>query len=223
MSIDLYYMVESPPCRAVLMVGRLLDIDFNLKSLDLSKSEQLAPEFVAINPCHTVPTIVDNGYVLWESRAIITYLVNRFRPSHPLYPDDPEMRAAIDKLLHFDLGTLYRSISNYISPIFFNKDVDDLKEHKLKETLDLFDSMVAKHRFVCSDSISLADVSIVAGFSLLESTDYRLSPWINVCKWIERVKEELKDFYDEINAKAVQNTRDYIKLLKAKREIKTEK
>ena len=114
MAIDLYYMVESPPYPTVLMVARLLDIDLNLKSIDVSKSEQMNAEFVAINPCHCVHCIVDEGYVLWESRAIVTYLVNRYRPSHALYPSDPRIRATIDRLLQFDLGSLYRSISDYV-------------------------------------------------------------------------------------------------------------
>lgn len=39
----------SPPCRAVLLLGRLLNIEFDLRITDISKGENLLPEFVKVN------------------------------------------------------------------------------------------------------------------------------------------------------------------------------
>ena len=74
--------------------------------------------------------------------------------------------------------------------------------------------MVESNRFVGGQHLSLADISIISGFTLLEATDYPTNRWTHICQWILRVKDELKDFYEEINAKAIQNTRDYIEILK---------
>ena len=49
-----------------MMVAKALGIELNLKVVDLQKGEQLKPEFVALNPQHTVPTLVDGDFVLWE-------------------------------------------------------------------------------------------------------------------------------------------------------------
>jgi len=48
MAIDLYYMLESPPCRTVLMVAKHLDIDLNLKNINLEKKEHLREEFIKV-------------------------------------------------------------------------------------------------------------------------------------------------------------------------------
>lgn len=76
--------------------------------------------------------------------------------------------------------------------------------------------MLKKKQFICGEDLTLADISMISGFSLLESTDYDINQWTNICQWIGRVKEELKDCYEDINGKAIENTRQYIKLLKTK-------
>lgn len=45
MSIDLYYLPPSPPCRSVMMLGKQLGINFNLKAVNVLKGEQLKPSF----------------------------------------------------------------------------------------------------------------------------------------------------------------------------------
>ena len=66
MVLDYYYIIRSAPCRGPMMVAKALGIELNLKVVDLQKGEQLKPEFVALNPQHTVPTLVDGDFVLWE-------------------------------------------------------------------------------------------------------------------------------------------------------------
>lgn len=64
--MDFYYTIMSAPCRGNLLTAKALGIDLNLKSLNLMVGEQLKPEFVAINPQHCVPTLVDGDLTLWE-------------------------------------------------------------------------------------------------------------------------------------------------------------
>lgn len=42
----LHYLPPSPPCRAVLLLGRMLNIEFDLKQVNLMEGEHLKPEFI---------------------------------------------------------------------------------------------------------------------------------------------------------------------------------
>lgn len=63
---DFYWMPLSAPCRAGLLTAKAVGVELNLKEINLMAGEQMKPEFVAINPQHCVPTLVDDDFVLWE-------------------------------------------------------------------------------------------------------------------------------------------------------------
>lgn len=84
---------------------------FQIREINLLKKEQLSEEFLKINPQHCLPTLVDDGFVMWESRPIAIYLVEKnFPDGHPLYPKDVKQRALINQRLQFDASTLYQRI-----------------------------------------------------------------------------------------------------------------
>lgn len=98
----LYYTAGSPPARAVLFLIRYLDIDVEVKTLNLLQREQHSEEYLKINPAHQVPTLVDGAFVLTESRAILAYLINSRKSGSDLYPSDPKARARVDQRLSYD-------------------------------------------------------------------------------------------------------------------------
>ncbi len=62
------------------------------------------PAYRAMNPNGRVPTIEDDGFVLWESNAILRYLA--MKHGSPLYPADPAARASADRWMDWQLSTL---------------------------------------------------------------------------------------------------------------------
>ncbi len=66
MAPTLYSFEPSPFCRSVLLAAKALDLELDVKTVNLMEKEQMKPEFLAINPQHTVPTLVDGSLVLAE-------------------------------------------------------------------------------------------------------------------------------------------------------------
>lgn len=105
----LYGFERSPPVRACLMTLKCLKIPFEFKNVDVTKREHLSPEFMKMNPLHTVPLLKDGELFLTDSHVICTYLVQKYGTDkdQTLYPDELTKRSLIDQRLYFDLGVLF--------------------------------------------------------------------------------------------------------------------
>lgn len=104
----LHGMKLSPCVRSVFTVAAALGLELEYKLVDLTKHENRLPEFMEINPVHSVPVLEDAGRYILDGHAIITYLVDQYGSSNQhLYPKDPFERAMVDQKLHFDSGILY--------------------------------------------------------------------------------------------------------------------
>jgi glutathione S-transferase len=198
MGIDFYYLPASAPCRSILMLGRELNIEFNLKTLNLQAGEHLKPEFVALNPQHTIPTIVDDGFVLWESRAILQYLASK--QDSELYPKELQARATVNRLLYFDLGTLYKGISDYFYSQIFAKQAPDEEKHKsFKQALTFLDVFIGDNDYVAGSRLTIADLAILASLTFpLYVFDYDYGEWKNISRWLSKLQTELS-YYSELN------------------------
>uniref|UniRef100_A0A0A9XGG7 Glutathione S-transferase 1, isoform D n=1 Tax=Lygus hesperus TaxID=30085 RepID=A0A0A9XGG7_LYGHE len=203
MTIDFYYTPGSSPCRNVLLAAKAVGVDLNLKLLDLMKGEHLAPDFVKINPQHCVPTLDDNGFVLLESRAIMTYLASKYGKDDSLYPKDPQKRAVVDQRLYFDMGTLYQRFGELYYPIIFGgAPYDEEKAKKLDEAFKFLDGYLGKSEWAAGGNLTVADLALVASVSTAESCDWDVSKYPNVAKWYAKCKTTIPGYAEANQAGA---------------------
>jgi glutathione S-transferase len=100
MPLDFYHGQGSPYSWRVWLALEHKAIPYELKVLSFTAGDTTKPEFVALNPRHQVPTLVDDGFALWESMAILEYLDERFTSGARLYPGSVQERARIRRLSH---------------------------------------------------------------------------------------------------------------------------
>jgi glutathione S-transferase len=67
-------------------------------SADLGRGDQRAPAYVALNPNRRMPTLEDDGFVLWEANAILFYLASK-RPECGHWPVDLRGQADVVRWL----------------------------------------------------------------------------------------------------------------------------
>lgn len=98
MTLTLYEGPLSPNARKVRLIAAELGLPLSRVKLSFAKGETQAPGYLAKNPNGTVPTLDDDGFVLWESGAILRRLAAK-RPERGLVPADPDTAAQVDQWL----------------------------------------------------------------------------------------------------------------------------
>lgn len=195
--MDIYYNIISPPSRALaLLMSNLGLLSVSWKSLDLLAGEQLAPEFVAINPQHCVPTLVDGDVVLWEANAIMVYLAEKYQIPEPGYPTDPVRRALMLQRMFFDVGTLHKAITECYSHqvVTGKQEKSETAVKKLEEVLKLLDGFLAKGKYVAGDTLTLADFSIAGTMSILTLVEHDLSSYEQITRWQNLCSEKMSGY-----------------------------
>ncbi|XP_017041174.1 uncharacterized protein LOC108088048 isoform X2 [Drosophila ficusphila] len=188
--MDFYYMPGSSGCRTVIMVAKALGLELNKKLVNTMEGEQLKPEFVKLNPQHTIPTLVDNGFSIWESRAIAIYLVEKYGKDDSLYPKDPQKQAVVNQRLYFDMGTLSDAFGKYYYPLFRTGKPgteEDLK--KIETAFGFLDTFLEGKDYVACDQLTVADIAILANVSTFEVVEFDFSKYTNVVRWYANAKK----------------------------------
>lgn len=203
--VDLYYFPGSAPCRSVLLLARYLGINLNLKLVDIMQGEQMKEEYLKLNPQHSVPTLCDNGLVLFESRAILRYLINQHAKTEELRPNSPREEAMVDQLLYFDATTLTpRAVQYYFPVIIGVEKPNEAKAEKVEEALELFNMFLEGNEFVANNKLSIADFALIATVSSIEGVQFNVTKYPNINKWYAALQHQLEGFgYEEINQNGV--------------------
>jgi hypothetical protein len=94
----LYHHPYSFNARRAVMTALHLKSPVELVYVDLQKGEQRQPKFLALNPNHKVPVLEDDGFILWESCAIMQYLADK-TPRQTVYPAETRARADVNRWL----------------------------------------------------------------------------------------------------------------------------
>jgi glutathione S-transferase len=103
MPITLYELEPSPHARKVRLLAAELGIPLNRVPVDPRIGETRTEAFLAMNPNGRVPTLVEDGFVLWESPAILKYLAAK-RPERGIGGADAKMQALIDQWMCWWVG-----------------------------------------------------------------------------------------------------------------------
>jgi len=154
-----------------------------------------------------VPTLVyTDGFTVWESRAICTYLIATHKPDSTLYPShDVKARCTVDKFIQYDLGTFGRAITDVVYEIFNKGHINQDKLPRLEEVLKCLNDYLTTHTgpYVTGDKLTIADISMYFNWSLMELASKStplLNPTVNypaICVWNSAVKSALEPYNND--------------------------
>ncbi|CAH1175607.1 unnamed protein product [Phaedon cochleariae] len=200
-TVILYHFYVSPVSRSALLLIRALGIKHTVEIINLLAKEQMNPEFIKMNPLHTVPVLNDGGFIIYDSHVIMKYLVNEYGKDDSLYPTNPKKAALVDQRLFFSATYLFaRFITFYTPTLFFGSPPDEENRAKLNEALQFLNKFLEGQKWVAGDNMTIADFSIIPMMASMEASgSFDLASFSNVWSWYQRTKSAMEGFgYEEV-------------------------
>jgi len=211
MVLTLYHYPPSYPSRTAVMVARAVGVDITVKTVDLLEGDHLSPVFIKINPQHTVPTLTDDEFALWDSHAIASYLVRTYASDDSLYPQDPKQKAVVDQRMYFNAGILYPRLREVCVSVLWGgrTKVDESLKAGLREGLTYLDIFLEGSPWVAGSNMTIADFACVTPVSSMAALGLDISTYKNVTAWLARCQSEMPG-YEEINETGAEELRNAV-------------
>jgi glutathione S-transferase len=189
--MKLHVTPPSPRAFKVVAVMHHLGLEPELAILDLVKGDQMKPEFIALNPNHRMPVLEDDGFVLWESNAIMQYLASK-RPESGLWPSDPVRQADVSRwqcweLAHWEpaCGTLL--FERFVKQLLGQGDPDPNEvargERQFHEFAQVLDRHLGDRDWLVGRAVTLADFSVGCWLTCAQLGQYPVSGYREIGRW----------------------------------------
>ena len=160
--------------------------------VDTRNRQTRTTEFLKLNNAGQVPTVeFDDGRTLAESNAIIKYLAR----GSDLIPGDAFAAAKMDEWLFWEQYSHepYIAVCRF-QMVYLGKASSDLDPDKVKRgyaALARMEHQLAATRFLVGDTVSLADVSLLAYTRLAHEGGFHLEGYASLRRWIGETEKSL--------------------------------
>ncbi|MBV8360036.1 MAG: glutathione S-transferase family protein [Deltaproteobacteria bacterium] len=194
--MKLYVLPPSPRALKVIALKNYLDLDCEMHLVDLGKGDQLAPAYTTMNPNQKMPVLEDDGFVLWESNAILFYLASK-KPESGLWPSDPRGQADVLRWLawesaHWDseaCGAVgYEKVSKTVlglgpaEPVFVARGERNFDRFAL-----VLDRSLKGRKWLTGDNFTIADFSVGAWVPSAQLLGLPIAKYTEILRWYDRL------------------------------------
>jgi glutathione S-transferase len=194
--MKLYLFPPSPRVLGIVALKNYLALECEVRPIDLARGDQLTPQYLAINPNKKMPTLEDDGLVLWESNAILFYMAAK-RPESGLWPSDLRGQADVLRWLswesaHWDAESwgmvVFEKASKAVlglgppDPAFIARG----EQNFARFAAVLNDSLRGK-TWLVGERLTIADFSIAGFVPLAERMALPVEKFPEILRWYKRL------------------------------------
>ncbi|WP_426165944.1 glutathione S-transferase family protein [Pseudoduganella sp. R-34] len=192
----LYHNPLSSNARRVLLAASQLGIKLEEVFIDLA-SEADRKRLSEVNICGKVPVLEDDGFLLWESCAIMQYLADK-AGANDVYPRDLKERADVNRWMFFAAQHFAPAIGiltwEYLWKKFVTGQDPDPVEIKKGETFvhqhaAVLDKHLATRQWLSGGKLTLADFAVAAPMMYVSRAKIPVEQYQHLLAWFERVQQ----------------------------------
>ena len=193
--MKLYFDPITVNCRKVVAGLDLLGVEYEEVKVDYFGQGHKQPEYLAINPNGELPALIDGDLTLWESNAILVYGAEK-SGSASAYPQDPKIRADIQRWLLWECGKWFAGcyvylVENVVKPMLESEPDDavlDAHAPTFHNLAAILEARLAGQQWLCGPGVTLADIAVAAPMHLHGFQKLPLESYPNLRGWMDRVE-----------------------------------
>jgi GST-like protein len=188
------YTAQTPNGNKVSIALEELGVEYAVRSVKLVEREQMRPEFLALNPNHKIPVIVDDGQAIWESGAILLHLGEKYDEAGVILPRDPRMRMQAIQYAFFQTGGVGPNLGRLGEAL--RKDGEKNAEMiavfgaEMDRLVGVIDRILGDGRDYMAGVYSIGDIMHFPWLRIAQALGV---PWIarreRVVAWLDRIAE----------------------------------
>ncbi|WP_164156129.1 glutathione S-transferase family protein [Sandarakinorhabdus rubra] len=164
-----------------------LGLDYEVRTLDLAGGEQKRAEFLKLNPNGKVPALIDDGFAIMESGAILIWLAET---SGRLLPDNRQARSEALQWLMLQVGGLGPMMGQAnLFGHYWPEKLPAVQARYLGEVKRLFgilDARLATRDYLAGD-YSIADIAHFCWVRTAGWTGVDIAPFPRLSRWVEAI------------------------------------
>ncbi len=194
--ITLFHSPISQHSRRVVSLLEEAGIEYEAKIVDMMAGEYLSEAFLAINPNHQVPTLIDGDIKIHESNAILRYLCNKHQLNN-WYPTELASRAQVEQWLDWTQCRFSSAVVDIVLNKVFLGDKGDAQaiergQQQMIELTQILDDQLSSQPYLCGQQPTIADLALASNVFHLGLAQARPDTK-NINDWFGRISE-LKGF-----------------------------
>ena len=186
MAITLY-TAATPNGWKVSIALEEMALPYQVRLIDFAAGEQKADWYVRLNPNGRIPTLEDDGFVVFESGAILIY---RAEKTGRFLPQDVQGRSRVMQWLMFQMsaiGPMMGQANVFLR--YFPEKIQPAIDRYQREVLRLFavlDRQLASHEYIAGE-YSIADMALWPWVSGHEWSGVSVDEFAHLSRWLALV------------------------------------
>jgi glutathione S-transferase len=181
MALTLYYLSGSPYAWRVWLALEHKRVAYELKALSYDAGDFKNPTFRPLNPRQRVPVIIDDGFALYESAAIVEYLEDK-QPGEPrLFSNEVRERAVQRRMVREADQYFATALEHLVEAVLFTPQENWSDERIASAYGDIKQELALWETMICGEYLS----------GTLSAADFTLFPEIALVQRIGKRKRDL--------------------------------
>lgn len=191
--ITIYHAKRSRSARVIWLLEELGDVPYTLSEVSFTPEAMRSPEHLARHPLGLLPVVEDGAERIFESGAIVEYLLEKYGRGRLAPPPSAAGRGEYLQWFHFGEASLAVYVSQIVrqrfgKPQVKGPDVLAAAQAQFAESAAVVDRALAGREYICGE-FSAADIMLSYGFVMARITRELPAELANVAAYLERLKQ----------------------------------